>query len=344
MNKLVKKILVFIILLSLIAIVILLSKMNSRLTENPPDYAGNTAGNLYNRGLFAEDENYIYFASLADNYRLYRMNHSLEDVTRLSKDSAEYINPDSSSSCLYYSRINYRMNTLGSTAFDILNTGIYRLSLKNKELSRLYPDACGTVFLAGNNLFYQAYGKDGNFDLYSLATNRKNPAGNLVTTDYINPVSYHNGLLYYAGVTEDHCLYALSPETGISSLSADIDCFLPIVTDKGIYFLSQKHNYALYYLPNTSDTATLLADTRLSAYNLSTDEQTLFYQVDNQKNNRLCRYDIAEKKETTILDGNYKNLNTVSGYLFFTDFAETVCYCYDISADTIFSFMPSAED
>ncbi len=343
MNKTIKKILITILVLSLVAIAVLLVKINSNLPENPVDYAGNTAGNLYNRGLFAEDDQYIYFANLADNFRLYRTTHDLEDTVCINQDSVEYINPDSSSN-LYYSRINYRLNTYGNTAFDILNTGIYRFNLKNESLSRLYPDTCGMVLLGGNSLFYQTHGSDGNYDLCSVAVNDKKDTVKKITDDYITPTNYVNGFLYYSGVTDDHCLYALSPETGRSTRVADLDCYQPIVTSSGTYFLSLKHKYALFYLPNTSDTATLITNERISSYNISKDGRTLFYQVDNGKNNRICRYDISTMQETTLMSGDYKNLNTVSDYLFFTDFKETVCYCYDISSDNLFAFMPTPKE
>ncbi|MCH5272416.1 MAG: DUF5050 domain-containing protein [Lachnospiraceae bacterium] len=344
MNQKVKTVLIFIIVLSVFTSLVLLGKINSRLPENPSDYAGNTAGNLYNRGLFAQDDTYIYFANLSDRFRLYRMDSSLERVERINTDSVEYINLDASSTFLYYSRINYRQNTLGSTVFDILGTGIYRCSLKSRNITRLYPNSCGTVLLAGNRLFYQAHGEDGSFDLYERFVNTKKTEDTLITAEYINPACYHDGLLYYSGVTKDHCLYTYQPETGRTSLFAELDCYQPIATDTGVYFLSQPHNYALFHLPYTSDTATLITENRLSSYNLSADGRTLFYQVDNGKNNRICRYDIASKEETTLLEGDYKNLNTVFGYLFFTDFLEHTCYCYDINADILFVFAPEAAD
>lgn len=344
MNKRLKGILISVIVISILTIAILLIKIKARLPENPVEYSGNTAGNLYNRGLFAEDENYIYFANLADNFRLYRTTHSLEETTRLTMDSVEYLNPDYLSTYLYYSRINYRKNTNGNTVFDLLDTGIYRLNLKNKGLTLLYPDACGMVMLGGNNLYFQAHGDDGNYDLCSLCATSEKESPHLITSDYILPVNYRNGVLYYSGVTEDHCLYSLLPEAKTSTRIADLDCYLPIITSDGTYFLSLKHNYALFYLPNTSDTATLITNERISSYNLSADGRVLFYQVDDKRNSRLCRYDLSSKTEKLLMAGNYKNLNTVSGYLFFTDFEERFCYCYDISADSLFSFMPSAEE
>lgn len=344
MNKRLKQVLISVIVISLLTILVVLTKLSSRLPENPIDYAGNTAGNLYNRGLFAEDDTYIYFANTADAFRLYRATHDLEEITRLSKDSVEYINPDATASNIYYSRISYRQNLGGNTAFDLLDTGIYRFDTQNEVLSRLYPNACGMVLLGGNRLFYQTHGDDGNYDLYSLSVSTKKSEATRITTDYIQPANYRSGLLYHSGVTDDHGLHVLNPETGSSALFADLDCFQPILTDTGTYFLSLKHNYSLFYLPNTSDAATLISNNRISSYNLSKDETVLFYQIDGGKNNRLCRYDLADQTESVILSGNYKNLNTVSDYLFFTDFHETVCYCYDIAKDNLFAFMPTASE
>ena len=88
----------------------------------------------------------------------------------------------------------------------------------------------------------------------------------------------------------------------------------------------------------------MITNERISSYKISKDGRSLFYQVDGGKHNRFCRYDIAAQTETELLRGDFKNLNTVSGYLFFTDFEETVCYCYDIAADTVVTFMPAPEE
>ena len=344
MNKTVKRILISVILISVIVIIILLVKLGARLPRNPESHIGNTAGNLYNHGLFAEDDSYIYFANVADNFRLYRMDYSLENVTKLCDDSVEYINVDAASDYLYYSRINYRKNTYGNTVFDILDTGVYRFKIKSGGLTRLYPDACGSVLLGGNSLYFQTYGDDGNFDLEYLFTDTEKSSVKKITTDYIHPVNYQNGLLYYSGITEDHCLYSFSPENNSASRVAEIDCHMPIVTADGTYFLSLAHNYALFYLPKTSNTATALVEKRISSYNISGDERYVFYQTDGGDDNGLYCYDTITRRETLLLSGDYKNLNVASRYLFFTDFKETTCFCYDSSTGSVFGFMPSSDE
>lgn len=341
MNKTVKRILISVIALSVLAIIVLLVKLGERLPKNPASHAGNTAGNLYNHGLFAEDDSYIYFANLADNFRLYRMDHSLENVTKLCDDSVEYINVDAASDYLYYSRINYRKDTYGNTVFDILDTGVYRLRIKTKAMTRLYPNACGSVLLGGNSLYFQTHGKDGNFDLEYVHTDRKKSPVKKITTDYIQPVNYQDGLLYYSGIADDHCLYSFSPESNSASRVAEIDCHMPIVTSEGTFFLSLIHDYALYYLPRSSNTATSLVEKRIASYNISGDGRFVFYQTDGSNNNGLYCYDSVTRNDTLIVPGDYKNLNVASRYLFFTDFNETTCFCYDSSTGSVVSFMPS---
>lgn len=340
MNKNVKRFLLLLLAASLITIFVLIGKISSRLVENPEDYCGNTAGNLYNRGLFVEDENYIYFANVSDYFRLYRMDKNLTEAVRLQSDSVEYLNIDSESQNIYYSRINYRMNTTGNNVLDLKNKGIYRLSLKKNNINCLFSDTCGSVTLAGNELLFQVHGSDGDYDLYSLKTSVKNSKQVLLSNLCMNPVNYYQSSVYYAGVENDHYLYAYQPSTEATFTAAEIDCYLPISGRDGVYFLSLAHDYALYLLPHTSDEATKIIDELICTYNLSADENVLFYQTDKKKENQLVRYDIYSKDHTVIMEGDFKNLNTIGNYLFFTDFQESTWYVYNIKTEEVTPLSP----
>ena len=198
--------------------------------------------------------------------------------------------------------------------------------------------------LGGNSLYFQTYGEDGNFDLEYVQTDKNKAPVKKITTDYVHPVNYQNGLLYYSGIADDHCLYSFSPASNTASRVAQIDCHMPIITDEGTYFLSMAHNYSLFYLPKTSNTATALVEKRISSYNLSGDGRFVFYQTDGSDDNGLYCYDTITRTESLLVPGDYKNLNVASRYLFFTNFNETTCYCYDSSTGSVFGFMPSAEN
>ena len=51
---------------------------------NPPGTVGNTAGNLYNSGLFCEYDGTVYFSNAADNGALYSMNVDETEVKKLN--------------------------------------------------------------------------------------------------------------------------------------------------------------------------------------------------------------------------------------------------------------------
>ena len=61
---------------------------------------GNTAGNLYNGGLFCESEGVIYFSNLYDDGCLYSMLPDETDIKKLSTSRVTSINADSN--YLYY--------------------------------------------------------------------------------------------------------------------------------------------------------------------------------------------------------------------------------------------------
>lgn len=70
---------------------------------------GNTAGNLYNGGMFCEYDGTVYFANPDDNYRLYSMSLNGDDVKKLSNDTATFINADEH--YIYYARNNKAENS-----------------------------------------------------------------------------------------------------------------------------------------------------------------------------------------------------------------------------------------
>lgn len=344
MNKAIKTALILILTASVLTIVILIGKINSTLPKNPPEYSGNTAGNLYNHGLFVEGTDKIYFANVADSFRLYEMDLSLGNVRRLLKDSVEYLNLDAGGENLYYSRINYRKSTTSGAALDLQTSGIYRYSAKHDSLNRLFSNPCGTVLLAGNELLFQKHGSDGSFDVCSLSCTQKNAKPKLLDTSYFTPVNYFNNALYYAGVSGDHNLYAYRPDTNATQTIAVLNCYMPVSGRDGTYFLSMDHDYSLFLLSHNDDRATGISDRRICTYNLSPDENILYYQTDEKTKSALYRYDIYAKTEKCLMEGDFKNLNTVGKYLFFTDFMETVCYCYNSSDESLQVFAPEPSD
>lgn len=343
MYKTVRNIIIFVLLASTLTVLIILGRKNSVLPSNPDSFVGNTAGNLNNGGYFAEDSKYIYFANYLDQFRLYRMDKKLQHLTLLQKDSVMYLNLDSASQNLFYSRINYRKDSNNKAGLDLSSSGIYRLNLKTRSLNQLYKNTCGIVALMGNRLYFQSHGADGNFDLCCIASNQKNARTEKLSEDFFSPGDCFDGRMYYTGVGKDHFLYSFHAADKSSELLAEIDGYLPLTTSDGVYFLSMLHNYNLYFLPNAENTAELISERRISTYNISSDQTKIFYQVDEKEESRICVYDLSSGTETVLMNGNFKNLNVVDNYLFFNNFSETEGYVYNYSEDSLFAFTPYAD-
>ena len=91
------------IILILIAVFCLIHFLN-RTKMNSGYVNGNSAGNLYNGGLFCESNGTVFFSNPSDNHRLYSMNPDGSDMKKLSDDTVSYINADDH--YVYYVRNN----------------------------------------------------------------------------------------------------------------------------------------------------------------------------------------------------------------------------------------------
>ncbi len=340
MSQKYKRNLVLIFLAFIIIVVVLVLKYSNRTIYNDEHVIGNTAGNLYNGGLFCEQGGSIYFSNSEDDGALYRMDSNFTDIDKLSTDKACFINVDSN--YIYYSRINYAKENPSDNIFIFLNRGIYRIDHNGNKIIKLYKDPNGLLSLYGNRILYQHYTNNTGITLYEVGIDAKNETK--ISDDPILPASYHNGYLYYAGAGEDHNIHAMDIETKQDSIVYSGNCYMPIATEKGIYFISLADDYALCFLDYSSQEPVTLVDDSCSFYNISADCNTIYYQVDGGDNNRICKLDLTSGVTETIMDGNYKNIHVTSQYVFFRDYDETNTYAYNPSSGELNTFIPLVVD
>ena len=313
---------IFICLIAFLFISVAIDKIT---IKNDGTVLGNTAGNLYNGGLFCEYDGKIYFANHKDDNSLYRMNASdCSEIEKLHSDRICYLNADEN--YLYYSRMNHQKEEGFASIFTFYNTGLYRIKRKNgHNLRCIFYNPCGLTLLYGNELFYQHYGEDQGLNLYKISTDGE--TNTKVSSEALLPACVSDGLLYYAGVSQDHHLHTLHPATGETTTILQRNIYFPIVREEGIYFMTLG-DYAIHrYNPETDTSEKLISDP-CSTYNISNDGRYLYYQIDRTDNNRICVLDLNPMTSNTILDGDFGQIHVTSNYVFFTDFAETEVYAY----------------
>ena len=331
-----------IIFIGLIAFLFVFAALDKITLQNDGTVLGNTAGNLYNGGLFCEYDGMIYFANHKDDNSLYRMNASdCSGIEKLHHDRVCYLNADEN--YLYYSRMNHQREEGSASIFTLFNTGLYRVNRKNgKNLHSIYRNPCGLALLYGNDLFFQHYQDGEGLSLHKITTDGENNAK--LSSEALLPACVADGLLYYAGVNKDHNLHTLNPATGETATILDRYVYFPIVREEGIYFMTLG-DYTIHRYHPTNKTSEKLIDEPCASYNISNDGRFLYYQVDRTDNNRICVLDLNTMTSTTILEGNFGQIHVTSNYVFFTDFAETAVYAYATDdSGALSKFNPPVEE
>lgn len=323
MKNKIASVLVLFAFLCLMTFLIASSVINKRTLKNDGTALGNTAGNLYNGGLFCEYGGTIYFANHKDENSLYRMNTDCASIEKLHHDTVCYLNTDEN--YIYYSRMNHKKEE-DSSIFTLFNTGLFRINRKNgSNLNSIYLNPCGLTLLYGNALYYQRYEEGEGLSLYLVGTDGRNNTE--LSTDALLPACVSDGLLYYSGVNRDHQLHTLDPATGETALILDRNTYFPIVREEGIYFMTLG-DYAIHRYDPISGTSEKLVADPCATYNISNDGRYLYYQVDRTDHNRICVLDLNTMTSTTILEGDYKQIHVTSNYVFFKSFVGNTVYAY----------------
>jgi len=314
-----------IIFICLIVLLFVFAALNKIAKQNDGTVLGNTAGNLYNGGLFCEYNGVIYFANHNDDNSLYRMNSAdCSGIEKLHHDRVCYLNADEA--YLYYSRMNHQKQEGSASIFTLFNTGLYRVNRKNgSNLHSIYRNPCGLALLYGNELFYQHYQEEEGLSLHRVGTDGEN--NSRLSSEALLPACVSDGLFYYSGVNKDHDLHTLNPATGETATILERSTYFPIVVGDYIYFMTLG-DYAIHRYNPADGTSEKLISEPCATYNISNDGRFLYYQVDRTDNNRICVLDLDTMTSTTILEGDYSQIHVTTNYVFFTDFMETTVYAY----------------
>lgn len=284
---------------------------------------GNSAGNLYNLGLFCEFDDRIYFSNYLDDGQLYSMDKNLSDYEKINEDNVRYINVDEN--YIFYSRMNNLKEAGSQSIFIFYSNGIFRADHNGKNLEMLHSEPVGSLLLYRNKLVYQNYAEGKKLSLRMMDIAGEGDMQ--IVVDEAQAVATYNDKVYYAAVRNDRSLHSFGIDAGVSSLEISENMYQPVVTNGDTYYISLDDGYKIKCLRSNGSIDTLVK-ARCSTYNLSSDGKYIYYQRDNGKNNALCCHDMVSGTDTVVCMGDYKWINTVGNYCFFYSFDETAVYVY----------------
>lgn len=297
---------------------------------------GSTTGNLYNGGLFCENNGVVYFANLLDDGKLYSMDASGSNVKKINDDSVKYINVDDN--YIYYVRDNTNKDSqYYFSAYN--NNSLCRLSKKGHKLKILDEDPCIYASLIGNYIYYLHYDKSDATTLYKVCidgTDRKQ-----LKTNYVFTCSSSDQYFYFNG-PKDGKMYRYDTDSDTEEVALDCNCYKPIVDGDNAYYLDVDHNNALVHTSLSTQKPVTLTKDFIELYNVY--GSYIYYQRGGD-NPALCMIKNDGSVYKEIAMGEYTNINVTSYYIYFQDFRTgAVYYTSTSNPGDIQSFSPDIDD
>jgi len=322
MLKSIKRVLITLVVITALAFLCIWLYSINRTFLNEEDEIGNTSGNIYNGGLFCEQDGKIYFSNDFEDGSLYVMNSDCSHIKKVHDDKAAYINADGN--YLYYVRANNTRENISGSILMFNNTGIYRINRNGDNIKAISSNPGSYLTLKGNELYFQLY--DVNTGLFLYRNGIDGKMERFLLDDAVIPAAVINNSLYYAGFTEDHNINKLDLASYNSSTLYEGSFAYPIFQGEYIYYIDIEDNYKIYKMTADGSDTTMLVDERCSTYNITNSGKFLYYQVDDGDDSRICRLNLETMESETLLEGNYKQIHVTENYVFFKDFNNSNTY------------------
>lgn len=324
MNKIVKRIIFIIIVISIIVALIIIKKTiekSSVVPDNPPNAVGNSAGNLYNGGFFAEADGVVYFANPYDNGAVYAMEADGSLIRRIAAGNVSYIT--TYNDYVYF----YSLEAAGQTGLGYVtgNRGIFRVDANGRKCVTLAQATSDSCMLLGNRIYYTVFEAnerdDGNarISIHSVTINGTNEEEDMLG-HYKLGATYEGNIIF--GGYDDHNLYSYNPQSGTTNLLLEGTVYLPIYQDGLIYYLDITDNYKIKAYDVSAHTTSTIVSERVDTYNMYGDY--IYYQNVNPDEYALKRINLSSGQVEVVRYGVYRDLNVTHNYLYFREFGNDV--------------------
>lgn len=319
MKRNLKLIIILGIIVLLLVFASVFNYLSERIPSNDISVTGNTAGNLNNGGLFAENDGKIYFANAYDGGCMYSMSSDESELKKITSSQVASIN--TGGNFLYY----YMDSSGGGTGlgYVIRTYGIYRSKTDGSSTKCLDRNAAVTMQLVGDQIYYQRYNNTDYTKFYKIRTDKSGQVQ--VSDEIINPAACYNGIIYFNGSSNDHYLYALDTRTDNISTVYTGNLWYPAYHNGYIYYVDLPSDYSLCRFSLTAGTVEILTNDWVDTFNVG--DQYIYYQRNSSTEPALMRMGLDGSNPEVVAYGNYENLHLTSSYAYFNAFgAETPVY------------------
>ena len=303
------------------------SKFLSHETKMNSGYInGNTAGNLYNGGLFCEHNGTIYFSNPNDSGKLYSMDSDGQNLKKLTNDNATYINADDN--YVYYIRNNSSAN-LNYNFISFHRNALVRIDHDGKNLVLLDTEPCLYASLIGNYIYYIHYDKDDASTLYKVRIDGEERQK--VMNEAVFTCNADGQFFYYNGMSSDGSIHRYDTTSDTSTIIYAGNCYQPIVKDGvDVYYIDGSTDCSIVHTNINFDNPSYITKDSVDAYNVH--GSYIYYQ--NFKKNEDSALCMIKNDGTEFLElrkGDYCDIHVTSYYVFFRDFHTNEMYYFSRS-------------
>ncbi len=311
MKKAVKRTLLILGFIIIAVVLFVFARYSKYIPSNPMGTIGNTAGNLYNGGLFCEHDGMVYFSNPADHGSLYSMTVNEENLTKLF--AGNVCNILSGGDYLYY----FMREPAQNASLGTLRTthSYYRCKTDGDNVTALTDDVVVNAQLLDDTLYLLTSTNDGP-SFYKMQTDGSDKK--YLANYVINPSCAKDGMIYYNGTVTNHYLYALDTTSNISSEVWKGNIWYPILDGNYFYYLDVANDYRLCRYDYTKNVIEVLTTERVECFNVGSGY--IYYQNNSKTAPALKRMQLDGNDVTIIAEGNYTAIHMTSKYVYFQAF------------------------
>ncbi len=315
MAKLITRVILTLTILTVVAAAGIYYYNLDRTYYNSDDEIGNTAGNIYNGGLFCQQDDMIYFSNINAGGKLFVTTDTLSSFQQVSRDKAVYINADDD--YIYYIQSSSTKENTKNNLMNYYNTGAYRINHNGTNLMAFTADPSAYLTLKGNYVYLQKYNVDYGLCLYRYKID--NTEERLLFKDAVIPTKAEGDHLYFSGNSKALNIHSMDLRSYTSHPMLEGSYLYPIFFENYIYYIDTNDNNHLYRMNQDGSEPTKLVSQHCSTYNITSSGKYLYYQVDNKKTKGIHRLNLATMKDELMLSGEYQQINVTKEYVFFQD-------------------------
>ncbi|MCR5210354.1 MAG: DUF5050 domain-containing protein [Lachnospiraceae bacterium] len=330
MNKTVKTIIgigVIVFIVGGLTLLRILGGREKKVPLNETGTVGNTAGNLYNGGLFCEKNGRVYFSNPYDSGRLYCLDKSSGEVVKLANGNAAFINA-AGNYVYFYSDAASDQAGLG---YVRRGRGIYRLDVNSKKKDNIMiaESTSDGMVLADNNIIYTSFGATDKNDGNALVTlNTVSIAGgepSVLFEGHPNVGCVKGSCLYFSEMQKEGTLKMIDPISGDGADVSSERMFLPIAEGNKIYYLDSNDDYHIKVYDTSDDSIREISSRRCDTYNVY-DDWIYFQTVDTSdaEGYALMRIRTDGSDEEVVRFGVHRNISITDDYVYFREFNNDV--------------------